>query len=213
MRYYYITDRLTCPVDLLDCVEANASRGVDMVQIRERDLAARDLVAVAEEAIARVAPYGTRVLVNARLDVALAAGAHGVHLPSTAPAPSELRPAAPPEFLFAVSTHEVDEVRRAEREGADFVVFGPVFPTSSKPGLLRIPGLEGLRAACGAVSMPVAALGGISPERVDSCAWAGAWAVAGISLFQRPPTHGYPDWLAALPSGDGQVGRPGRRTC
>jgi thiamine-phosphate pyrophosphorylase len=184
MKRYYITDRLSCPVDVLDCVEANASRGVDWVQIREKDLAARDLVALTRQAVARVAPYGSRVLVNGRLDVALAAAAHGAHLPSHAPAPSDLRPAAPAGFLIAVSTHTLDEVRRAEREGADFVVFGPVYPTSSKPGLEDIPGLEGLRAACRAVDMPVAALGGIAPGRVASCADAGASAVAGISMFQ-----------------------------
>ena len=194
MKYYYITDRLNCPVDLLDCVEACASHGVDWVQIREKDLAPRDLLSLTRQAVARVARFGTRVLVSARLDVALAAAAHGVHLPSDAPAPSDLRPAAPPGFLVAVSTHTLDEVRRAEREGADFVVFGPVYETTSKPGLKDIPGLAGLRAACRAVRLPVAALGGIVPGRVESCARAGAAAVAGISMFQQAAAKGCPDW-------------------
>lgn len=194
MKYYYITDRLRCPVDLLDCVEACARNGVDWVQIREKDLAPRDLLALTRQAMARVAPFGTKVLVSARLDVALAAAGHGVHLPSDAPAPSDLRPAAPPGFLLAVSTHTLDEVRRAEREGADFVVFGPVYATTSKPGLKDIPGLEGLRAACRAVRVPVAALGGIAPGRVESCARAGAAAVAGISMFQSPDARDGPAW-------------------
>ena len=194
MKYYYITDRLSCPVDLLDCVEASARHGVDWVQIREKDLAPRDLLSLTRQAVARVARFGTRVLVSARLDVALAAAAHGVHLPSDAPAPSDLRPAAPPGFVVAVSTHTLDEVRRAEREGADFVVFGPVYETTSKPGLKDIPGLAGLRAACRAVRLPVAALGGIAPGRIESCARAGAAAVAGISMFQSPDARDGPAW-------------------
>lgn len=194
MKYYYITDRLNSPLSLLDCIEANARRGVDWLQIREKDLADRDLVALTRQAVARVAPYGTKVLVNGRLDVALAAAAHGVHLPSDAPAPSDLRPAAPADFLMAVSTHALDEVQRAEREGADFVVFGPVYRTASKPGWANIPGLPGLQRACQAVDIPVAALGGVSPSRVASCARAGATAVAGISMFQRPGATGSPAW-------------------
>lgn len=184
MREYYITDRRTCPVDLLDCIEANAWQGVDWIQVREKDLGTRDLLDLVTAAVARVRPIGTRLLVNGRLDVALAAGAHGVHLPSDAPPPSALRRAAPPGFLIAVSTHEVREVLTAEREGADLAVFGPVFPTKSKPGLLRVAGLDGLRMACEAVRMPVAALGGVTRSRVSACAAAGASAVAGIGMFQ-----------------------------
>ena len=189
MKRYYITDRRRCAVPVLDCIEANARRGVDWVQIREKDLESRELLALTRQAVARVARYRSRVLVNGRLDVALAAGAHGVHLTSDAPAPADLRPAAPSGFLIAVSTHTVAEVRRAEREGADFAVFGPVFPTMSKPGLVDIPGLAGLRLACRAVEMPVAALGGITPEREQPCADAGAAAVAAISMFQGGSLH------------------------
>ncbi len=184
MREYYITNRRTCPVDLLDCIEANARRGVDWIQIREKDLPVRDLLDLARAAAARLRAFRTRLLVNGRLDVALAAGAHGVHLPADAPPVTGLRRAAPQEFLFAVSTHDVNEVVRAGLEGADLVVFGPVFPTTSKPGLVRIPGLDGLRAACTAARIPVAALGGVTRERTPDCLAAGASAVAGISMFQ-----------------------------
>ncbi len=184
MKRYYITDRRSCPGELLDTVKANARSGVEWVQIREKDLGSRDLLALARRAVRRVAPFATKVLVNGRLDVALAAGAHGVHLPSSAPPPAALRQIAPPGFLIAVSTHTVSEVCRAEREGADFVVFGPVYPTRSKPGLVDIPGIEGLRAACSAAGIPVAALGGLTPGRMAACAAAGAAAVAGISMFQ-----------------------------
>lgn len=184
MRRYYITNRQSCPIDLLDCIERNARRGVDWIQIREKDLPCRDLLALTRAAMARAAPHGARVLVNDRLDIALAAGAHGVHLPSDAPAPSGLRAIAPAGFVVAVSTHSPDELRRAEREGADFAVFGPVFPTASKPCQAAIPGLAGLQEACRAVSLPVAALGGVTAAREEACAAAGAAAVAGIGMFQ-----------------------------
>ncbi len=184
MKRYYITDRRRCPVDLLVCIEANARQGVEWVQIREKDLPVRDLLVLVRAAVARVRQYGTKVLVNGRFDVALATGAHGVHLPSDAPAASVMRRIVPADFLIAVSTHAVSEVERAEREGADLAVFGPVFPTVSKPGLVKIPGLDGLREACEAVRMPVAALGGINADRESACRDAGATAVAGIGMFQ-----------------------------
>ena len=184
MRRYYITDRKTCRGDLLDCIEANAGRGCSWIQLREKDLPPRDLLDLTRAALLRVQPHGARILVNSRLDVALAAGAHGVHLPADAPAPCDLRSIVPAGFLIAVSTHSVDEVRRAEREEADLAVFGPVFPTRSKPGLAEIPGLDGLRRACAAVSMPVAALGGVTDGRIAACADAGAAGIAGISMFQ-----------------------------
>ncbi|MCY4534087.1 MAG: thiamine phosphate synthase [Bryobacterales bacterium] len=184
MRRYYITDRSTCPGSLLDCIEENARRGCSWIQLREKDLAPRDLLDLARAALARVRPYRTAILVNSRLDVALAAGADGVPLPAGSPAPRDFRPVLPTGFLIAVSAHSVDEVCRAELEGADFAVFGPVFPTRSKPGLDEIPGLAGLREACAASSLPVAALGGITAERAATCAEAGAAGIAGISMFQ-----------------------------
>lgn len=184
MKRYYITDRHSCPVDLLACIEANARIGVEWVQIREKDLGPRELLVLARAVLVRVAAYGTRVLLNGRLDVALAAGLDGVHLPASGPPALALRRIVPAGFLIAVSTHTLDEVRRAEREGADLAVFGPVFPTRSKPGLTEIPGLDGLRTACRSVAMPVAALGGVTPKNASLCAAAGAAAVAGIRMFQ-----------------------------
>ena len=186
MRHYYITDRLRCRGDVLDCIEANAREGVDWIQIREKDLPSRALLELVQAALRRVETYGTLV-VNGRLDIALAAQAHGVHLESNAPSVSALRPIVPAGFSIGVSTHTVEEVRRAEREGADFAVFGPVFPTSPKHGPGPIPGLSGLRVACRAVDMPVAALGGVTRARERACAAVGATAVAGISMFQSPP--------------------------
>lgn len=184
MRRYYITDRKTCRGDLLDCIEASARHGCSWIQLREKDLPPRDLLDLTRAALARVRAHRARILVNGRLDVALAARAHGVHLPAGSPAPCDLRAIVPAGFLIAVSTHTVDEVCRAEREEADLAVFGPVFPTRSKAGLVEIPGLEGLRRACAAVSLPVVALGGLTEDRAAACADVGAAGIAGISMFQ-----------------------------
>ncbi len=154
----------------------------DWFQLRAKQLPARDLYARALAALA-AAPQ-KKVIINSRLDVALAAGAHGLHLPAQSPAPSSFRPLTPPGFLIGVSCHTLDELRQAQSEGADYVFFSPIFQPFSKPDYHPGIGLIALRQACSAVTIPLFALGGITPENALDCTSAGAAGVAGIFLFR-----------------------------
>lgn len=168
-----------CITDSLDVAARAAASGVEMIQIRAKQLSGR---ALAELVRGAVRFEGSKVLVNTRADVALALGAHGVHLPARSIAPSTIRAIAAAGFLIGVSCHTIEELKAAEREGADFAVFGPIFPSITKPTAPPI-GLEALRRAAATVRLPVYALGGVTAENAPLCVQAGAAGIAGISFF------------------------------
>jgi thiamine-phosphate pyrophosphorylase len=176
-----ITDRAS-----VGTIERNVTRGVDWIQIREKDMPARELIEVVRRAVA----LGGKILVNTRVDVAIAARAAGVHLPAASIAPSDWRAITPAGFLIGVSCHSLEDVVRAETEGADYVFFGPVFAPLSKTSDLSSRGLEELGRVCRAVKIPVLALGGITEENAADCVATGAAGVAGITLFQNCKSAG-----------------------
>jgi thiamine-phosphate pyrophosphorylase len=163
-----------------------AAAGADALQIRERDL--DDLEVYELACSARHAfPAPGRVFVNRRFDLALAAGADGVHLPASGLPTRAVRAHVPAGFLVGRSTHALDEVRAARDQGADFVLFGPVHSTPSKAGRLAPRGLAALRAAA-ELGVPVLAIGGVAAENVVELRAAGAWGVAAIRAFATPAT-------------------------
>jgi thiamine-phosphate diphosphorylase len=187
-----VTDRRRCGGEdrLVQIVREAAAAGVHLVQLREKDLEGRWLYELARRCVAAARGTRTRVLVSDRLDVALAAGAHGVHLPSRGVPAARARAVAPPGFLIGRSVHAVDEGRTAtERGGLDYLIFGTVFATASKPGIAPA-GLDALRELAAAVPLPVLAIGGMAPGRLPAVAAAGAAGFAAIGFFQdllEPP--------------------------
>ena len=198
MLLCYITDRRQFPGNpagqrqrLLEKAAECVAAGVDYVQLREKDLSIRELESLACD-VMRLFParIHARLLINSRVDIALASGAAGVHLPSGDLPPSEARSlfatAGMTHTVIGASTHSLQEVMRAESQGADFALFGPVFEKDSHAS---VKGLEKLRAACRrpAVStpMPLLALGGVTTGNAAQCFEAGAAGIAGIRLFQE----------------------------
>lgn len=199
----YITDRTQFSGSesarrkrLLEKIAESARAGVDYIQLREKDLSTRELEGLAGEAMrvlleTRDSKLETRLLINSRADVALAAGAAGVHLRSDDISPREIRAVwaqasrnQKPKTrnpLVAVSCHTVEEVARATAARASFVVFGPVF---EKSGIATPHGFDQLRRAC-RQRVPVLALGGVALENARLCLDAGAAGIAAIRLFQQ----------------------------
>ncbi len=171
-------------VELEDWLRALAAAGVAGVQVRAKELDDRDLLAVARRARACL-PAATALLVNGRPDVALVADADGVHLPGDGLPVAVVRRLAERldrELLVGRSTHRPEEVAAARDEGADYVTFGPVYPTPSKAPYGAPPGLAGLARAA-SHGLPVLALGGVSAARLREVAEAGAAGAAGIRMF------------------------------
>lgn len=165
---------------LVERVSAAARAGVDLIQIREADVDDRVLAAAVSGCVRAVRGTRARVVVNDRLDVAVACRAHGVHLKSESYPAIRARAIAPAGFLIGRSVHSAADVIRAE--GADYVIFGAVFMTSSKPGHAPA-GLAALEETVRATPLPVLAVGGVTVEAAGAVARTGAAGVAAIGLF------------------------------
>ncbi len=167
---------------MLDHCRDAVRAGVDLIQIREPGLESPELLSLAVQVVVMTRDTPTRVVVNDRLDVALASGAHGVHLRGDSIPPDRARSMAPAGFLIGRSVHGADEAVSAARD-VDYMMAGTVFPTASKPGLRQHLGLAGLAAIVRAVPVPVLAIGGVSMERIEAVAATGAAGMAAIGLF------------------------------
>lgn len=180
MTLCLITDRRVRSV-VEQCREA-VGAGVDMIQIRERDLEGGPLASLVGDVVRLTRGTATRVVVNDRLDVALACGADGVHLRGDSIPPQSARSIVPKGFLIGRSVHHEHEAK-ASAADVDYLVAGTVFPTSSKTGLTELLGIEGLARICRSVSVPVLAIGGVTVDRLPGIAAAGAAGIAAIGLF------------------------------
>jgi thiamine-phosphate pyrophosphorylase len=195
MNVCYVTDRKELSATaaeqtrlLLEKMESAANGGVDWIQIREKDFSGRELAALTAGALRRV-PKCCRILVNDRLDVALACGAGGVHLGEAslpvADAKRLAREKIPgADFLIGASVHSLESAQAAEHAGADYLIFGPVYETPSKLALGQPQGVEQLGKICRGVSIPVLAIGGITAQNARDCVEVGASGIAAIRLFQ-----------------------------
>jgi thiamine-phosphate pyrophosphorylase len=183
---YMITDRKSLTgQDIWELFSAIAQSGIKMVQIREKDMMPAELYDFSLRAINILRPAGVKVIINDRADVAMAVGADGVHLTSTGMPVNIVKKIMPANSLVGVSTHSVDGVLTAEKNGADFVTFGPVFYTLSKAKMGNPVGTDLLREASSVSNIPIYALGGINLLNAESCVLSGAYGLAGIGIFQN----------------------------
>jgi thiamine-phosphate diphosphorylase len=165
---------------LADLVAGAADAGIHLVQVRENDLPTRVLADWIRRFLEIAEGTRTRIIVNDRLDVALVAGAHGVHLKDGSVAIQRIRAAAPPAFLVGQSIHSPEDAADA---AADYLVFGTVFSTRSKPRSHETAGLAGLEAAVRRARVPVLGIGGVNLTQLPKVAGAGAAGIAGVDMF------------------------------
>ena len=187
-RLYLVTDRgRTHGRPLLEVIHRALAGGVDTVQLRERDLDTRELVLLARDALELCRKHQARLLINDRIDVALAVGADGVHLPASSFSPADARRLLGADGWIGVSTHSHHEARTALAEGADFVVYGPIFDTESKRPYGAPLGVESLNELCRGGTGPVVAIGGINAGRASQLRAAGAHGIAVIGAILEAP--------------------------
>lgn len=183
-RIYPITDRRLTGLSHGEQVRRLAAGGASLVQLREKFLSPRDFYEEALEAVRFAHANGVRIIINDRVDIALAIKADGVHLGQTDLAPRYARKILGADALIGYSTHSVAQAIEALSEGADYLAIGPVFPTGTKDNPDEVVGTDGVTAVREAIgSMPLVAIGGISEETVDEVFAAGADSAAIVSAI------------------------------
>jgi thiamine-phosphate pyrophosphorylase len=185
---YFVADRSRLPepssTALVRRIRAAAKAGIDVVQVREHSRSDYELLELVREAIAAVQPLGVPVVVNDRVDVAIAAGAAGVHLRGASIAAERVREIAPPGFLVGRSVHSREEAEAAARAGGcDYLIFGTVYPSAGKAPDHAVAGEAALADVCARLSLPVLAIGGVDGTRAGAVAAAGAAGIAAIGAF------------------------------
>jgi thiamine-phosphate pyrophosphorylase len=190
---------------LLAMIRRAIEAGIDWIQIREKDLSGRELIHLVRESVAAASGTRTRIIVNDRLDVAIAAHASGVHLGEDSlpvrdvAAWRESHATEGVNFFVGASCHSLEQAKSAERDGADHVIFGPVFETPSKVNFGPPQGIGRLHEICGEIKIPVLAIGGVNASNAFECLRAGAAGIAAIRMFQE--THSLPQNPEAPASG------------
>src|SRR5581483_4191585 len=187
---YLVTDRHSLGgsdriQSLVDFVAEAASAGIDLIQIREKDLTGRKLFELTDAIVKKVRPLGARVLVNDRIDIAIACDADGVHLASNSIPVEVAMSLLGKNKLLGISTHSLSDVKEAERGGADFVVFGPIFETPSKMKYGPPVGLDSLSEVAANTKLPLIAIGGITEENYHNVLTRGANGIAAIKMFSE----------------------------
>ncbi len=194
---YVITNRFLCaPKPLLAVVSEILDVGVKAIQLREKDLDDGALYRLAQPISELCKPNNASLFINTHVNVAVDVGAAGVHLPEL----EEVKAQSDNDFLIGYSIHSVEAAKKREAEGADFVTYSPIYPTTDKPGYGPAVGVANLEKLVKHVNLPVFALGGVTPERVGECMEAGAHGVAVMSGIMSPTDAAQraKDYLRAL---------------
>jgi len=186
-RLYLITDRKVSTKPLPEAVRLALEGGVRAVQLREKDLPVRELLALAKELRGITKEFGAKLFINDRVDVAVAAQADGVHLGVQSMPPLAVRKVVGDEMLIGVSTHSREEAWSAETEGADFITFGPIYSTPSKAQYGKPVGLNALNSLIKYVSIPIYAIGGIKSGNTYDILQQGAYGISMISGILSAP--------------------------
>ena len=178
-KYYAITDRKQFRYDFETQIKRMLDSGIRMFQLREKDLSSDQLFDLAQKLSNLLKGYDASFFINDRVDIAVLTGANGVHLPSKS-VPIDFIKHKFPELIVGKSCHSVEEAIEAEKAGADYITFSPIFET---PGKGKPKGIEALKEVVQKVNIPVYALGGITEDKIPEVLKTGAYGIAGIRIF------------------------------